>query len=541
MGIQGEGAKRLVPFFMFNFNSKNIALITGLCLCAIIAFTLNDFGITWDEPVYFYAGDSYFKWSLNPSYEKIEAYWRINHEHPPLVKLLSGFSHYIFWEKLNLFGHIFSYRLPILIFVFIANYFLFRFMADLLSLPIAFLSALIFFSLPRIFFHSHLGAFDYPVSALWIAVIYLFWKSINEPNNKKWILLSAVFLGLALLTKINAFFLYVPILFMGIWNILGRKGGPDQKGNFLNLLLIFIIPPLMLITFWPWLWPETIPRIISFVFFHQRHPGVYTYYWGTQWPMQPWHYPFIMTFVTVPPFYLFLFLAGLVFIISRPDKTRIFILFNAFFPLILIALPSIPKYDGVRLFLPAFPFLSMIAAMGAQQIILLIKKLTTSPLPSPHEKRRKGELPIIIFFFIFLFAFTVYTSIIRIHPYQSSYYSELIGGVEGAAQKGLELEYWGNAYIGALPWMNQHSQSTFWVYMADWEPIVLWVFDLYKKDGLLKESIKFGNKHESDYLLLLIRQGFFDEEMWNFYKYGKPIFSVKLGQTDLVNIYKLQD
>jgi len=138
-----------------------------------------------------------------------------------------------------------------------------------------------------------------------------------------------------------------------------------------------------------------------------------------------------------------------------------------------------------------------------------------------------------------LFAFTVYSSIIKTHPYQSSYYNELIGGAEGAAQKGFELDYWGNAYLGVLPWMNQHAQSTFWIYMADLEPIVLWGFDLYKKDGLLKESVKFGSKNDSDYLLLLIRQGFFDEEMWNFYKHKQPVFSVKLGQTNLVNIYKL--
>lgn len=520
---------------------KKAALITSLCLCAITALTLNDYGITWDEAIYFYAGDSYLKWWLDPSVEKIEAYWRINHEHPPLVKLLSGLTHYIFHEKLNLFGHIFSYRLSILIFVFTANYFLFRFMADLFSLSIAFLSALIFFFLPRIFFHAHLGAFDYPVSAIWIAVIYLFWKALNETQNLKYIFLAAIFLGLALLTKINAFLLYAPLVFIWIWDFWEKKVRSDRQRKFFNLILILIIPPIMLISFWPWLWPGTLSKILGFVFFHRYHPGVFTYYLGKQWSIQPWHYPFVMTFATMPAFTSILFLLGLLAIIFKPDKNKILILFNALFPLILIAMPSVPKYDGVRLFLPAFPFISMIAGFGAQKIFLLIKKSPPSPRSSPHKKGERGSGRAIIFIFIVLFAFTVYSSIIKTHPYQSSYYSELIGGTEGAAKKGFELEYWGNAYIGALPWMNQHEQSTFWVYMADLEPIVLWGFDLYKKDGLLKESIKFGHKNNSDYLLLLIRQGFFDEEMWNFYRYKKPVFSVKLGQTNLVNIYKLKD
>lgn len=520
-----------------NPNSKWIGLIISFGFCIIIAFTLNDYGITWDETIYFYSGDSYLRWWLDPSIEKIEAYWRINHEHPPLVKLLSGVSHYIFQEKLNLFGHIFSYRLSTLLFVFIANYFLFRFMAELFSWPIAIFSALIFFFLPRIFFHAHLGAFDYPVSSLWVAVIYLFWKAQNE-KKIKWILLSAIFLGLAILTKINAFFLYVPLLFFWAWDFIEKQNHLDLQRKFFNLIFIFIIPPIMLILLWPWLWQDTISRVLGFVFFHRYHPGVFTYYLGKQWPIQPWHYPFVMTFVTLPPLIFFLFLIGFLRIIFDPDKTKIFILFNALFPLILISLPSVPKYDGVRLFLPAFSFISMIAGMGVRQILLIIKS-TPSPRPSPHQNGERRAGRIAMFIFIILFAFTVYSSIIKIHPYQSSYYSELIGGVEGAVRKGFELDYWGNAYIGALPWMNQHAQSTFWVYMADIEPIVLWGFDLYKKDGLLKESVKFGHKNNSDYLLLLIRQGFFDEEMWNFYKHKQPVFSVKLGQTNLVNIYKL--
>lgn len=531
-----------------NNTPQKVALIISLCFCAITAFTINDYGITWDEAIYFYAGDSYLRWWLDPAVEKIEAYWRINHEHPPLVKFLSGLSHYIFHEKLNLFGHIFAYRLPILIFVCVGNYFLFRFMADLSSLSIAFFSTLIFFSLPRIFFHAHLGAFDFPVSALWIAVISLFWKALNEAQSLKYIFLAAIFLGLALLTKINAFLLYAPLFLIWMWDFWEKKSPSDRQRKFFNLILMLIIPPIMLISFWPWLWQETIPRIHGFIFFHQHHPQVFTYYLGKQWPIQPWHYPFVMTFATLPPLIFFLFLIGFLSIILNLEQTKIFILFNALFPLILIAIPSVPKYDGVRLFLPAFPFISMIAGMGVQQILLLFQKISPSPSPiSPYPPLRKDSAAtnrkwkLVYPTLLSLFALSIYSSIIKTHPYQSSYYSKLIGGIERAAQKGFEIDYWGNAYIGALPWMNQHSLSTFWVYMADIEPIVLWGFDLYKKDGLLKDSIKFGHKQDSDYLMLLMRQGFFDAEMWDFYKYKQPVFSVKLGQTSLVNIYRLKE
>jgi len=252
---------------------------------------------------------------------------------------------------------------------------------------------------------------------------------------------------------------------------------------------------------------------------------VYVYYWGTQTPLAPWHYPWVLTFITIPLITLIPFFVGWVRILAYPDRTRAFLLFNALFPLLLISLPSAPKYDGVRLFLPAFPFICLIAGMGIDQIFLWAQKI------------RWGK----IFYLLYagLFILTVYTSICKIHPYQSSYFNEVIGGIDGATQKGFEPEYWGNAYIGTLKWLNEHPGGKYWLYMADLEPKILWGWELYKKDGLLDKSIQFGNQRNSDYLILLIRPGFFDEEMWRYYRHHKAVFSVKLSQTSLINIYKM--
>lgn len=505
---------------------KQTALFISLCFCALTAFTLDHYGVTWDEAVYFKAGDSYFKWLINPSLATIDGQWKINHEHPPLVKLCAGFTHYLFKEKSNLLNHIPAYRLSVLFFVFIANYFLFRLAAELLNQKAAMLTTATFYFLPRIFFHSHLGAMDYPVTAIWLAVIYFFWKGTKETRNTKSIMPCAFFLGLALLTKINAFYIYVPLLFSWILGNWGRKNNPDAPRNFTRLIPIFAVPPIMFIVCWPWLWQETIPRIHNFLSFHLHHPGVYAYYLGKQTPLMPWHYPFVMTIITLPVLVLFLFTLGLTRILFQPDKTNIFVLFNALFPLLLIAVPSVPKYDGIRLFMPAFPFICLVAGMGILQISLFARRFNL-------EK-------IAYCLLVGLLGLTAYFSILKIHPYQSSFFSEIIGGIDGAVKRGFEAEYWGNAYKGALKWMNERSGSTYWIYMTDLEPRILWGFELYKEDGLLNKNVKFGGKRDSKYLILLMRQGFFSEEMWAYYRNKKPIYSVTLSQTNLVSIYKLE-
>jgi len=338
-------------------------------------------------------------------------------------------------------------------------------------------------------------------------------------------------MGMALLTKANGFLIYIPLLFYCLLfhsgelkSFIHKKSGVGLN-LFSKIIPLLIIPPVIFIAFWPWLWRDTFQRITDYLSFHMHHAVVYVYYLGTQWPVAPWHYPWVLTLITIPLITLAPFFIGLIYMIFHPNKTNIFLLFNALFPLALVSFPSVPKYDGVRLFLPAFPFICMIAGMGLQQILLLAKKIKL-------EK-------IFYFGFIGLFGLTLYSAIFKIHPYQSSYFNELVGGVDGAAKRGFELEYWGNAYIGALKWMNEHGDKTFWIYMADIEPKILWGFELYKRDGLLKKSVKFGDKNNSDYLVLLIRQGFFDEEMWQYYTHKEPVFSVKLSQTNLVNIYKL--
>jgi len=509
------------------FLKKLAALVLSVCFCGLLLFTLNDYGITWDEGVYFKAGDSYCNWLRNPSLQNLETHWELNHEHPPLTKVLGGMTQYLFHEKLHLLNSIAAFRISVLIFAFFSSYFLFSFVSELLNYKIAFFTTMMFFFMPRVFFHSHLGAMDYPITALWFLVIYFYWKGIQRT---KWIFVASLLLGFALLTKVNAFLLYIPILFCWVLSLFGQSKTTFIQTNressrtrriFFPMIPLIIIPPIILVAFWPWLWTDTFQKLGDYLSFHRHHAVVYTYYWGTQSSIAPWHYPFVLTAITVPLVILVPFIIGLARIIIHPDKNKIFLLFNALFPLFLISLPSVPKYDGVRLFLPAFPFICMIAGIGLHYLF----------------EFKKGKLGNILFLlYTMVFIVTIHTSIMKPHPYQSSYFNGLIGGIDGAVKNGFEAEYWGSAYIGILPWMNQK----FWVYTADLEPKVLWGFDEYKENGMLNKTVKYGDKNNSDYLVLLIRQGFFNEEMWKYYKYEKPVFSVQLSQTNLVNIYRLK-
>jgi hypothetical protein len=149
----------------------------------------------------------------------------------------------------------------------------------------------------------------------------------------------------------------------------------------------------------------------------------------------PWHNAWVLLAITVPATILAAGLAGLGYAVSVIRKDRI----PAYFAVHFLTLPVVrmlgaPAHDGVRLFLPAFVFLAAFAGWGtvwvasgfgalAGRRIALARWLVATLVLGPAAWQ-----------------------LVHIHPYELSYYNELIGGPRGARQAGFELSYWFDAF-----------------------------------------------------------------------------------------------
>lgn len=487
------------------------AVLVSLGICIVIFSTLGDYGVTTDEADYIEAGTLNFAWLKNPSLETIDAFWERNHEQPPLVKILAGATRYVFRKIIPLFNDIIAARLAILFFVFLLNFSLFLFVAKLYGQGIAFLVTAMFSFLPRVFYHAHLVCLDYPLTALWVTTMYAYWKSMEK---QRWTIIAAVGVGLALLTKGSAFIIYMPLLFYWLLFL-------NQKRRYLlaKIIPIFVIPPLIFFL-WPWMWHDTIPRLIEYAKFYLHHYPSPVYYFGKSYRSTPWHYPFVMTLITIPLVILIPFLiGGIVMFFGTAKKTNAFILINALTPLLAVALNR-AKYGGERLFLPAFPFICIIAGIGLFWIFRSAKKI------------RLEKLCVVVYFV--LLCLTTYNGVIKTHPYQIAYYNEIIGGVDGAEKKGFETMYFSGTLLAFVPWLNEHPDSTVYLHRAYRKS-----FLFYQRLGVISNTISLGDMQNSDYMLLESRQGWFDDEIWRYYKQEKPIYSVMLSKTRLASVYAL--
>jgi hypothetical protein len=189
-------------------------------------------------------------------------------------------------------------------------------------------------------------------------------------------------------------------------------------------------------------WRETLPRLAHYYMLTTDRsgvlPSIQILYFGQLYTYSlPWHNAFVLTAITVPVAILVAAAVGLVWGLLRIRRDRL----PLYFLVHLLALPVVrmfptPAHDGVRLFLPTFFFLAAFAAWGANRLAEILAKVI----------RRPGSLPWIQAAMAGAVLGPSAVALYRIHPYELSYYNELIGGPRGAWERGFELSYWYDAF-----------------------------------------------------------------------------------------------
>jgi len=478
--------------------------------------TVDDYGLCWDEAYYYEPSEQaslfikdFFKGDIDFSQKSVDSYWDKIVELPAFCKILWG-SGILFFD--GLLWHVTALRLPnviifssliVLIYIFVLPYY---------GRTVAAASSISFLIIPRIFGHSHIAETDMIITFMILLTTYTWLKGLNSVI---WSIITGVIFGLALNTKINVFFL-LPVLVL--WSQIYHR-----KKYINNLFCILLISPIVWFLTWPWLWSDTLTRLLDYLKFHTTHQLTSAYYFGKLYQniSAPFHYPFAMTFFTLPVTVLIFSLISFIFIFknTRSKPIGILILLNALVPLLINALPSSPTYDGIRLFMPAFPFIAIMSGIGLGIIIDWIDK------KSPVYFKYKNISLTPYFFILIIFLIGIY-EIYKIHPYELCYFNQFIGGVEGAHNKGMETTYWGEVINeDVTDYINKNIPKN-----ANVKLLALHekIFEYYQKWGIIREDIKFDGEPPYDFHILLCRQGFFGraEDMIYNAKMPKHIFAL---------------
>jgi 4-amino-4-deoxy-L-arabinose transferase-like glycosyltransferase len=395
--------------------------------------------------------------------------------------------------------------------------------------------------MPRLFFHGHLTALDIPVALAWLCTVWLFWRWTVRGSTRLWpaMLVLGLAYGAALATK-NTSFLLPPVLLL--WALLFQR----TRQAAVMLIGMGIIASLFFVISWPWLYTDLAGHLSEYV---QRmtvgHWDISQYYLGRLYARPPWHYPFVVVAVTVPSTILLVALigAGRVAAGGRQGKAGWLILMNALAPILFFAFVSGQAYGSERLFLVVFPFLALLAGMGFENIVTSLWSAMTGGLT--HRQRQDashstGRAVVAACLAIMLLAPGL-VGIISMHPYQLSYFSEIIGGAKGAEQAGLEITYWCETYQAALPFLNALPEANPSIWTE--EDGVLYT---YQQAGRLRGDARVGGRVvkagplAADYALIHRRPSGYSPDIERILRERTPVFTVRHANTDLAYVFKIQ-
>ncbi|MDX2089089.1 MAG: glycosyltransferase family 39 protein [Kofleriaceae bacterium] len=530
--------------------------LTGLVLALItmIVVVLNQqrVGIARDEVVYMGAGSRYADWWLDgPTLDeqKITKTWGgknatdNNREHPPFAKTLFGLSEKLFHDKLGVMSELTAYRFPNAVLHGVLVLLVYLMALAVWGYAEAVVAALLMMLLPRALFHAGLACFDAPITTLWFATVYTYWRCLDD---RKWPWQAGVVFGLALATKHNA--LLLPFT-LGLHHAVIGFCAARWKGIVLHrwrvLASLAVLGPLTLILVWPWLWFDTYAHAKDWIVFHVKHVHYNFEYLGQNWnaPRFPWHVALVTTLFTVPVATLASAVAGVSVWIARarkrvePAAPALLLVLSAGVSMGPFFLGTTPIFGAEKHWMPALPSICIAAGVGvvwaARCAIDVIDARRVLPL-------RVQQIGLVAVCGLVVLAAAVETRVAQ--PYALTSYNALAGGAPGGADHGMNRQFWGVAARGVLRELPTLLPGGGPVYTHDAAP----AWGYYLREGLLPKAFpdagsEYAAGIERSKLALVIHERHFNRHdylIWKAYGSVQPAFVLRSDGVPIVSVYR---
>ncbi len=326
-----------------------------------------------------------------------------NPDHPPLGRWWLGVHHHLTWWLAPPFdpegycvtacartGSATAFALTVFLIGCLANSWSGR--------TTGVLTAISLVLMPRVYGHAHLASLETITNLTWTTAVLSVaacWNG-SVPPTRRAAVFTGVLMGLALLTKIQAVLIPIPVIAWACWRWRTKAIVP--------LIVWGLTAYLVFFASWPYLWFAPLQKTVEFLGRSTIRATIQVWYCGLKYADKnvPWHYPFVMFGLTVPVVLHGLGLIGLfdrtklfaghsdksngeeqrtgngaltnpktsqltsvkAAVIGNANSRDVLLLACMLFPLVVFSLPGVAVYDGERLFLTCFPLWAMFVGRG---------------------------------------------------------------------------------------------------------------------------------------------------------------------------------
>lgn len=535
--------------------------LVGLALLsaytAVLLVTVDNLGLARDESIYVHAADSYLGWYERLVQEPSEAlspgviarHFRVNREHPAFIKTLFGLAHkldetFVLFPSpstgYRLVGMVCSGGLLWLLYIMGVRYG---------GRHVGLFAALAYALLPRPFYHAHLNCFDVPITLAVTLVVQAYLRALG---SRRWAIYCGLLFGLALATKHNSWILpgifAIHFGFVIVQRRRARRVDPavaQVSATPWWLLSMLLLGLPVLVATWPWLWHDSLERFGWYARFHWQHEYYNMAYFGVNHfrPPFPISYPWVMTLFTVPITTTVLALAGMFgdlrLLWSRlwrpaicPDPTYPFVLYLGalFAPLVLISLPDQPIFGGTKHWMTAYPFMCLFSGVGFARFLAFLRGRF-----AVLEGGRAGSAVTAVILAGLLLPAVLETS--HSHPFGLSHYGVAVGGVPGAADLGMNRQFWGYTTGSLVDYLNARLPGGGRVYVCD---TTTGAFRMLAEDGLVRPDIQPTHDISRADLALVHHEHHFAEvdfQIWALYGTVQPSKVLRYDGVPIISVY----
>jgi len=312
------------------------------------------------------------------------------------------------------------------------------------------------------------------------------------------------------------------------------------------LVAMGLLGPAVFYVHWPYLWHHPVDRLAWYFEFQATHYHYAWTYFGEvlRGPPYPLAYVFVVTALTLPISLLLPMAAGLLRATLRVvgdlvpalgrrvgagGATEWLLWVNALFSIILISHPEVPHFGGVKHWLPSMPFLALLAGREFDRAVAGLSQALRLP------PRRAIAASAVLGALVLLPAFTL---TVHVHPYGTSAYGELAGGIPGAASLGMQRQYWSNNVTGVLPWIDANARPGARVWLHEVNGLSF--RDYQRNDMLRKDVVPVGGPEDADLAAVQYHQEFREQEVlvWQAFGTWVPATGLYLDETPQVVVYR---
>jgi hypothetical protein len=425
---------------------------------AVGLFTFDDYGLSWDEPLFYAYGDAIgYAYSIR---EHLSGNFDLERAYGP-----SGDDHktrgpaYLILTRNLVYGLEALTGLPQSEIWHLVNFATFQVGTVLLYLLVlrltksrwAALGGAAFFSTqPLLWGHAFINPKDPPFlvffSAAFLAGLHLV-DEIHAPHARPahlwgWSVLAGTLLGAATAIRVLA-----PLAggLVFIYALFPKDSNPQRLKTLKWFIPYGLAAGLAMLALWPYLWEAPLQRFVEVFRFMSSNPTQLQVLFGGQMYRAydlPRRYLTLYLLITLSEPVWPLFLVGLATSIWRIYKKTLhgtlpallLLWFGVPFGYVLLKRP--PMYDGFRHFLFILPPIFAFAGLGIEAI--------------SQQIRRPGIKEIVLI----LLLLPNLLAIRALHPYEYTYYNSFVGGTGGAFRQ-YETDYWLTCYKEAVEQLNQ--------------------------------------------------------------------------------------